>query len=63
LNFTAALDRRRRGRALRDLLQGGESAAVNIGTGRGWSVRELVDIAREVTSRDIPVRIGPRRRS
>jgi UDP-glucose-4-epimerase GalE len=48
-------------RALRDLLQGGESAAVNVGTGRGWSVRELVDIAREVTGRDIPVRVGPRR--
>ena len=45
-------------RALRDLLQGGESAAVNVGTGRGWSVRELVDIARKVTGRDIPVRIG-----
>jgi hypothetical protein len=25
-------------RALRDLLQGGDSAAVNVGTGRGWSV-------------------------
>jgi hypothetical protein len=47
LNFTAALDRRRRGRALRDLLQGGESTAVNIAAGRGWSVRALVDIARK----------------
>jgi len=48
-------------RALRDLLQGGESAALNVGTGRGWSVRALVDIARKVTGRDIPVRVGPRR--
>jgi UDP-arabinose 4-epimerase len=48
-------------RALRDLLQGGESAAINVGTGRGWSVRELIDIARKVTGRDIPVRVGPRR--
>jgi hypothetical protein len=55
------LDRRRRERALRDLLQGGESAAVNIGIGRGWSVREFVDIARKVTGRDIPMRVGPRR--
>ncbi|MEA2936968.1 MAG: UDP-arabinose 4-epimerase [Alphaproteobacteria bacterium] len=47
--------------ALRALLQGGESAAVNIGTGRGWSVRELVEIARKVAGRDIPVRFGPRR--
>jgi UDP-arabinose 4-epimerase len=48
-------------RAVRDLLQGGASAALNIGTGRGWSVRELVAIARNVTGRDIAVRIGPRR--
>jgi UDP-arabinose 4-epimerase len=48
-------------RAVRELLRGTESAAVNIGTGRGWSVRELVDIARKVTGRDVPVRIGPRR--
>jgi UDP-arabinose 4-epimerase len=48
-------------RALRDLLEGGGSGAVNVGTGRGWSVRELVDIARKVTGRDIPVRVGPRR--
>jgi UDP-arabinose 4-epimerase len=48
-------------RALRDLLQGGDSAAVNVGTGHGWSVRELVAIAREVTGRDIPLRLGPRR--
>jgi UDP-arabinose 4-epimerase len=48
-------------RALRTLLQGGESAAVNIGTGRGWSVLELVKIARKVTGRDIPMRVGARR--
>src|SRR5262249_49562049 len=48
-------------RALHVLLQGGESAAVNVGTGRGWSVRELVQIARAVTGRSIPTRSGPRR--
>jgi UDP-glucose 4-epimerase len=48
-------------RAVRDLLQGGRSAAINIGTGRGWSVRELVDIAQRVTGRDVPLKIGPRR--
>jgi UDP-arabinose 4-epimerase len=47
--------------AVRDLLGGGSSVALNIGTGRGWSVRELVDIARNVTGCDIPVRISPRR--
>jgi UDP-glucose 4-epimerase len=48
-------------RALRDLLQGGDSGAVNVGTGHGWSVRELLGIARKVTGRDIPIRVGPRR--
>ena len=48
-------------RALRDLTQGGESAAINIGTGRGWSVRELIDITRRITGRDVPVRVGARR--
>jgi UDP-glucose-4-epimerase GalE len=48
-------------RALRDLLQGGESAALNVGTGRGWSVRELIALARKVTGRDPAIRIGARR--
>jgi len=48
-------------RAVADLIGGGASAALNIGTGRGWSVRELIDIAARVTGRDIPVRVGPRR--
>jgi UDP-arabinose 4-epimerase len=48
-------------KALRALFDGGGNAAVNIGTGRGWSVRELVDTARAVTQRDIPLRVGPRR--
>lgn len=47
--------------AVRALLGGAESAALNIGTGRGWSVRDLVDCARQVTNRDIPVQVGPRR--
>jgi UDP-arabinose 4-epimerase len=47
--------------ALRALLQGGESTAMNIGTGRGWSVLELVEIARKIAGRNIPMRFGPRR--
>jgi UDP-arabinose 4-epimerase len=47
--------------ALTDLLQGGGSGTINIGTGRGWSVRQLVEIARQVTGSGIPVRVGPRR--
>jgi UDP-arabinose 4-epimerase len=48
-------------KALRVLLDGGESTAFNIGTGQGWSVRELVDKVRQVTNRDVPLHIGPRR--
>jgi UDP-glucose 4-epimerase len=47
--------------ALRELLRGGASAALNIGTGRGWSVRELIEIARRVSGRDIAIRVGARR--
>ncbi len=48
-------------RALRLLLQGGESAAINIGIGRGWSVLELIEIAAKVTGIRIPTKIGLRR--
>jgi UDP-arabinose 4-epimerase len=48
-------------KALRFLLDGAVSTALNLGTGRGWSVRELVDSVQRVTNRDIPVKIGPRR--
>ncbi len=48
-------------RAVQSLLDGGESMALNVGTGRGWSVRELVDAAHKVAGRNVPVRIGARR--
>jgi UDP-glucose 4-epimerase len=48
-------------RALRYLRAGGESVVCNLGNGRGFSVREMIDAARRVTGRDIPVKIGPRR--
>ncbi len=38
------------------------TAIYNLGCGGdGYTVREVIDTAREVTSRDIPVRVGPRR--
>ena len=38
------------------------SSIYNLGCGGdGYTVREVVDVAREVTGRDIPVRMGPRR--
>ena len=35
--------------------------ALNLGAGRGLSVRRIIDLAGRVTGRDIPVRIAPRR--
>ncbi len=48
-------------KALRALLDGAESTTLNIGTGHGWSVLDLVANARRVTKRDISVQVGPRR--
>ncbi|HZU76749.1 MAG TPA: UDP-glucose 4-epimerase GalE [Dehalococcoidia bacterium] len=47
--------------ALRLLLAGGESRALNLGTGRGFSVREVIDAVRSLSGRDVPVREAPRR--
>ncbi len=48
-------------RAARALLDGAGSTALNLGTGRGWSVRELVTTVREVTGCEFPVQVGARR--
>jgi UDP-arabinose 4-epimerase len=48
-------------KAVGALLDGAESTALNLGTGRGWSVRELVDSVRDVTGRNISVLMGARR--
>jgi len=44
-------------RALEHLHQDGKSDFLNLGTGRGFSVLEVIDCVREVTGREIPVRI------
>lgn len=43
------------------LLNGGESEVFNLGTGKGYSVMEIVRIVSKITSRDIKVIIGERR--
>lgn len=45
--------------ALEALDQG--SLTYNLGNGRGFTVREVIDVAREVTGHPIPARDGPRR--
>ena len=47
--------------ALRRLLGGGASLAVNLGVGRGFSVREVLSAVEAITGRPVPLRIGPRR--
>jgi len=44
-----------------DRLQPGQGICVNLGTGRGTSVREIVQACREVTGHAIPEQMGQRR--
>ncbi|MEW9920591.1 UDP-glucose 4-epimerase GalE [Marimonas sp. MJW-29] len=46
---------------LKWLQEGGESRVFNLGTGTGFSVREVLDESRAVTNRAVPVVEGPRR--
>jgi UDP-glucose-4-epimerase GalE len=48
-------------RALDHLCAGSESTALNLGTGRGHSVREVIAVAESVCGRAIPRREGARR--
>lgn len=48
-------------KALDLLLGGGESFAVNLGTGTGTSVLELLSTVERITGRTIPFRLKPRR--
>jgi UDP-glucose 4-epimerase len=47
--------------ALQHLLRGGGNCALNLGTGRGHSVREVIRTAENVSGRKICVRLKPRR--
>ena len=47
--------------ALEHLKAGGESGAYNLGTGHGHSVREVIDVCRDVSGKPIPVIEGARR--
>jgi len=46
---------------LRWLLDGKKSRVFNLGSGTGFSVREVVDQSRSVTNQAVPVKEGPRR--
>jgi UDP-glucose 4-epimerase len=42
-------------------LEDGDARTYNLGIGKGYSVREIIDAARRVTGRDLTVEEGPRR--
>ncbi|MDR1024886.1 MAG: UDP-glucose 4-epimerase GalE [Treponema sp.] len=48
-------------KALEYIMQKGQSLTVNLGTGKGTSVTEVIEAARRITGRDIPVTITDRR--
>ena len=47
--------------ALESLLAGGQSDVFNVGTGSGYSVREVVRAVESATGKTVPFAIGPRR--
>lgn len=47
--------------ALDYLMKGGESDVFNLGNGVGFTVKEVIDVARGVTGHPIPAEISPRR--
>ena len=48
-------------RAVRYLEEGGDSAQFNLGSGQGFSVRQVLDAVRTVTGIDFPIKYGDRR--
>lgn len=47
--------------AFQDLLAGGDSMALNLGTGSGHSVRQVVEMVEKVGGGNVPVRLADRR--
>ncbi|PAF40425.1 UDP-glucose 4-epimerase GalE [Terribacillus saccharophilus] len=47
--------------ALEYLDKGGQSDVFNLGSSQGFSVKEMIDVARSVTGKEIPAKVGPRR--
>jgi UDP-glucose 4-epimerase len=46
---------------LKYLEEGGNSDCFNLGSGEGFSVKEVIEVCRKVTGHDIPQEIVPRR--
>src|SRR5689334_13680986 len=48
-------------RALEGLAEGRPNGAFNLGTGRGYSVREVIGAVERVAQRKVPIKVAPRR--
>lgn len=48
-------------RAVNYLVDGGKSEIFNLGSSNGFSVKEIIEVARQVTEQPIPAKIGARR--
>ena len=48
-------------KAIEYLSKGNPSAAFNLGNGKGFSVKEIIDAAEKVTNKMIPVKLDGRR--
>jgi len=46
---------------LEHLIAGGESKAYNMGNGQGYSIKEVIDVAKKVTGNDFEVKLAKRR--
>jgi UDP-glucose 4-epimerase len=42
-------------------LQNGQSRTYNLGNGQGYSILELIEVARKITGHPLPAEVGPRR--
>jgi len=47
--------------SLESLLDGSSGGKYNLGNGNGYSVREVIDVARKITGKPIPAKVMPRR--
>lgn len=47
--------------ALRRMKEGGESGIFNLGNGKGFSVKEVIEVTRRVTGKEINAEVAPRR--
>lgn len=47
--------------ALENLRQKNKSSTYNLGNGNGFTVKEVIEVARKVTKTDIPAKVAPRR--